>query len=96
MFPKLALLSLFALPALMTAAPAPTVAEAQTFMDRAEAELLKMGILQSRAGWVQETYITDDTELLSADQNERVIARTTELVNEGKRFESLKIGRANV
>ncbi len=60
-------------------------------MDRAEAELLKMSILQSRAGWVQETYITDDTELLAADQNERVIARTTELVNEGKRFESLNL-----
>jgi peptidyl-dipeptidase A len=91
MLPKLAVLSLLALPALMTAAPAPTVAEAQAFMDRAEAELLKMGILQSRAGWVQETYITDDTELLAADQNERVIARTTELVNEGKRFESLNL-----
>ena len=91
MFPKLAVLSLIALPALMTAAPAPTVAEAQSFMDRAEAELLKMAILQGRAGWVQETYITDDTELLAADQNERVIARTTELVNEGKRFESLNL-----
>lgn len=75
----------------MTAAATPTVAEAQAFMDRAEAELLKIGTLQQRAGWIQETYITDDSELLSASENERVIARTTELINEGKRFEALNL-----
>jgi peptidyl-dipeptidase A len=84
------LLTLLALPA-VTFAAAPTVADARAFMDKAEAELLKMTILQQRAGWVQETYITDDTELLSADQNERVIARTTELIEESKRFDSLKL-----
>jgi peptidyl-dipeptidase A len=68
-----------------------TVADARAFMDRAEAELLKMTILEQRAGFVQETYITDDTELLSADQTGRVIARTTELVNEGKQYESLNL-----
>jgi peptidyl-dipeptidase A len=82
---------LLAFALLLTAAPAPTVAEAQSFMDRAEAELLKLGTLQQRAGWVEETYITDDTELLSASENEKVIARTTELINEGKRFESLNL-----
>jgi peptidyl-dipeptidase A len=68
-----------------------TVADARAFMDRAEAELLKMTILEQRAGFVQETYITDDTELLSADQTERVIGRTTELVEEGKQYESLNL-----
>src|SRR5215469_16410918 len=72
-------------------AAAPTVADAKAFMDRAEAELLKMTVLQQRAAWVQETYITDDTELLSADQNERVIARTTELIEEGRKYESLSL-----
>lgn len=75
----------------MTAATTPTVAEAQAFMDRAEAELLKIGVLQQRAAWIQETYITDDSELLAASENERVIARTTELINEGKRFEALNL-----
>ena len=76
---------------LMGVAAAPTVADAKAFMDRAEAELLKMTVLQQRAGWVQETYITDDTELLSADQNERVIDRTTQLIEEAKKFESLNL-----
>src|ERR1700683_3194867 len=80
------ILSVLTLPILIAAAPAPTVAEAQAFMNRAEAELLKMGTLQQRAGWIQETYITDDTELVSASENDRVIARTTELINEGKPF----------
>src|ERR1700728_2138287 len=82
---------LLAFPAFLTAAAAPTVAEAKAFMDRAEAELLKISVLGQRAGWVQETYITDDTELLAASENERLIARTTQLIEEGKRFESIQL-----
>src|ERR1019366_1195532 len=67
------------------------VADAKAFMDKAEAELLKISTLQNRAGWVEETFITDDTEIPSAFQIERTIARTTELVNEGKQYESLKL-----
>src|SRR5580658_10010088 len=89
LFPIMIPLLIF--PVLMAAVAAPTVAEARAFMDRAEAELLKIGILQQRAQWVQETYIIDDTELLSASEDERVIARTTELINESKRFDSLKL-----
>jgi peptidyl-dipeptidase A len=83
-------LALLALPVSLIAA-APTVADARAFMDRAEAELLKITVLGQRAEWVQETYITDDTELLAASQNERLIARTTELIDEGKRFESIQL-----
>jgi peptidyl-dipeptidase A len=82
---------LLAFPAFLTAAAAPTVAEARAFMDRAEAELLNITVLGQRAGWVEETYITDDTELLAASENERLIARTTELIDEGKRFESIPL-----
>jgi peptidyl-dipeptidase A len=72
-------------------AATPTVAEAQAFMDRAEAELMKLAVMDNRADWVHETFITDDTELLAASEDEKVIARTTELVNEGKRFEGLNL-----
>ena len=70
---------------------APTIAEAQSFMDKAEAELLALGIAGSRNAWVQETYITFDTENLAARANEQFIARTTELVNASKRFDSLQM-----
>ncbi len=69
----------------------PTVADAQAFIDRAEAELLKLYTLQQRAQWIHETYITDDSELLAAGWNDRAIARVTELINEGRRFESLNL-----
>src|ERR1039458_2005171 len=40
----------------------PTVAEALAFIDSAEKELAAIGITASRAQWVEETYITDDTD----------------------------------
>jgi peptidyl-dipeptidase A len=91
MLPYTIALSVLAFPLIMMAAQAPTVADAEAFMDRTEAELLKIGTMQQRAQWVQETYITGDTELLAASEDERVIARTTELINESKRFESLNL-----
>ena len=69
----------------------PTIAEAQAFMSNAEAELLKLNVMAQRAEWVAETYITVDTEILTAAANEQLIKRTTELVNEGKRFQSLDL-----
>ena len=74
-----------------TKAAAPTVASAKAFMDRAEAELLKLSTLGGRAEWVDETYITDDTDLLTAAENDRLIARTTELVDQSKQFSALDL-----
>ena len=48
---------------------APTAAEAKAFVDEAEATLLALSVEASRAGWVQSTYITDDTEALAAKAN---------------------------
>jgi len=69
----------------------PTVAEAQAFMDKAEAELLEMSNFAARAGWIQATYITDDTIFVSAKEGERLIARTTELVEQSRRYEKLDL-----
>ena len=51
-------------------ASAPTAGDAKTFLDTVSATTLKLGVDASRAGWVQQTYITDDTELLSAEANQ--------------------------
>ena len=76
-----------------TAAPtsAPTVAEAQAFMDRAESELLDVSNEAQRAGWVQETYITDDTEAIAAKAGERAALRQNQLVLESRRFDKLTL-----
>jgi len=69
----------------------PTVAEAKAFLDKAEADLLTLGNEAARAGWVQATYITDDTEALAAKANERLLTKTNEIVIAARRFKDLKL-----
>jgi len=70
---------------------AATVAEAQAFMKKAEEQLLDLGVRASRASWVQENFITDDTETMSAQANEKLTAVVTQLALEARRFEGLKL-----
>jgi len=42
-----------------------TLREAEAFMKKAEAQAEDLGVRASRASWVQENFITDDTEVLS-------------------------------
>ncbi len=69
----------------------PTVAEAKAFLERAEADLLTLGNEAARAGWVQATYITDDTEALAAKANERLLTKTNEIVIAARRFNGMKL-----
>jgi peptidyl-dipeptidase A len=69
----------------------PTVAEAQRFMDKAEARLAELSVKLNRAQWVQENFITDDTEALAADAQDQYTAVTTELVEQAKQFEGLNL-----
>jgi len=45
------------------AASKPTVAEAEQFMNQAEARLNEIEVKAARASWVQENFITDDTQV---------------------------------
>jgi len=69
----------------------PTVAQAEAFMRKAEDELQDYGVKASRAEWVQENFITDDTELISAQAQEQLTAVVTRLALEARRFEALKM-----
>jgi peptidyl-dipeptidase A len=70
---------------------APTVAEAQEFMNKAEAQLADLSVRVNRASWVQENFITDDTQAIAADAIDQVTAVTTELVEQAKRFDGLTL-----
>ncbi|HEV2816947.1 MAG TPA: M2 family metallopeptidase [Allosphingosinicella sp.] len=48
------------------ASAAPTAADAEAFVARAERELAEFTVIASRASWVNATYITPDTDALSA------------------------------
>jgi peptidyl-dipeptidase A len=69
----------------------PTVEEAEAFIKNAEAKLLELSVLSSRADWVKLTYITDDTEILAAKADERTIAAQVELAKQATRFDQLKL-----
>src|SRR5512133_867942 len=56
-----------------------TPAEAERFIKDAEQRLFDLSVKYSRADWVKSTFITPDTEALSAEANEALIATTTEL-----------------
>jgi peptidyl-dipeptidase A len=72
-------------------AAAPTVAEAEDFMNQAEARLAELNVKVNQATWVHDNFITEDTEVLAADANDENTAATTELVERAKRFESLRM-----
>jgi peptidyl-dipeptidase A len=70
---------------------APTAADAQEFMNKAEAQLSDLSVKVQRASWVQENFITDDTQAMAADAIDEVTAVTTELVEKAKRFDGLAL-----
>ena len=68
-----------------------TKEEAEKFMADAEKRLLDLNIKAGRADWVKSTFVTDDTESLAAEANENLIAATTELAEQARRFEALDL-----
>jgi len=76
---------------LASCARRPTPEDARKFIDDAEQKLLVMGVEQSRADWIQNTYITDDTEAVAAKADERVINATVDYAKQSTRFDGLNL-----
>ncbi|HEX7893675.1 MAG TPA: M2 family metallopeptidase [Terriglobales bacterium] len=69
----------------------PTVAEAEQFMNKAEARLAELSVKGNQANWIHENFITDDSEAIAASVNDEITAVTTELVEQAKRYDGLKM-----
>jgi len=69
----------------------PTPADAEQFIANAERRLMDLSVKASRAAWVQSNFITEDTQQLSAEANEALTAAITQLANEAKKYEGLKL-----
>lgn len=69
----------------------PTVTDAEQFMAATESTLSELNIKLARAQWVQSTFITDDTEAIAADYNQRLITELTLLATDVKRFDGLEM-----
>ena len=70
---------------------APTVEEARKFLDEAQKRLLDLSIEAGRAQWVQETFITEDTEILAAARNEVLLTAGVEYAKQATRFDHVQL-----
>ena len=71
--------------------PTPTVAQARAFLTRAESTLYALSVEASRADWVANTYITFDTEELTAEAGEAYAVATRDLAMQARRYERLRL-----
>jgi peptidyl-dipeptidase A len=69
---------------------APTAAEADAFVARAERELGEFSVLAGRAQWVNATYITEDTDALAAHFGTVGTEMQVRLANEAARFANVQ------
>ena len=69
----------------------PTAADAATFLDTVNDTMKRLGIEQGRAGWVQQTFITDDTEAVAARANQEFIDATARFAKEATRFDKVAV-----
>jgi len=67
------------------------VAGARRFLARAESTLYDLNVKASRADWVANTYITFDTEELTAEAQEAYAVATRDLAMEARRYERLRL-----
>jgi peptidyl-dipeptidase A len=69
------------------AAPSgPTAAEAKAFVQRVDAEYLRLSVRQSTADWIKNTFITDDTERNAAVMDEDLGAFLSGAVKESAKY----------
>ncbi|HEY1696711.1 MAG TPA: M2 family metallopeptidase [Polyangiaceae bacterium] len=68
----------------------PTVDEARVFVADVEAHLAKLWPARDQATWVNENFITDDTEALSAAGEEATAAYIGEAIERSRRFDAIR------
>jgi peptidyl-dipeptidase A len=64
---------------------------ADEFIARVNREMRDIGTELNQAGWVQQTYITEDTQALNAKANERYLEYFGRAVEEAKRFDMKQV-----
>jgi peptidyl-dipeptidase A len=69
----------------------PSAADAKAFLDGVNATMKTLGIEQGRAGWVQQTFITDDTEAIAARANQLAIDAAARYAKEAVKFDTANV-----
>src|SRR5213596_3733272 len=68
-----------------------TVADAKKFMDDVNETIFKLATEASQAGWVSETYITDDTSALNARANQRYIDKVAQYAKDAVKYDKVDV-----
>ena len=68
-----------------------TAAEAKAFTDKVEKELLLLANAFSRADWVKSTHITDDTEAIASEANQRFTDAAVAAAKKAATFDGVKV-----
>jgi peptidyl-dipeptidase A len=68
-----------------------TAADAKAFTDKVEKELLELANAFSRADWVKSTHITDDTEAIAAEANQRFTDAAVAAAKKAATFDSVTV-----
>jgi len=95
-------ISMLALASLLASAPlgargrdgettqaAPTAAEAKAFVADAEAKLFAQGVVAARADWVYNTYITQDTEAMTAREGAALTKLQVDLALQAAKYSNV-------
>ena len=77
-------------------AAAPTATDARAFVDRANRELRAAIIDNTRIGFVNQTYINDDTEILSAQAEAHLLEVQSRLIAEAVKYKDVPNAPADV
>jgi peptidyl-dipeptidase A len=87
--------SSFALATLLAASPAyaqqaaPTVADAEAFIAKAEKDLFDFSVEAGRVNWVNSTFITDDTDALAAKYGEIGTEKSVKYALEAAKYQNV-------
>ena len=75
-------------------APRASDSEAERFLTRAEHILDSLSIRTSRAQWVQQNFITDDTEILNAEASTQLAVAVQQLATEARKYDNANLPAA--
>ena len=70
---------------------APTAAGAKVFLNNVNATTLKLGVQQGQAGWVQQTFITDDTEAIAARASQAANEAGAAFAREAVQYDAVQV-----
>src|SRR6266536_2035584 len=69
----------------------PSASDVKAFLDNANETSKRLGIESGRAGWVQQTFITDDTEAIAARANQLAIEAGARFAKGATKFDKVDV-----